>query len=89
MEKISQQEIEAVEGFLTFSMVRDAGNVMKAHRAVAESLFTGKVTCACGHVSRNATAWRHHVCQIILVRHTALMARYAKKENWSKEVMPE
>lgn len=88
MEKISQSEIEKVEGFVTDAMIRDAANVMNAHRAVAESLFTGKVTCACGHVSRSATAWRHHVCQIILVRHTALMARYAKKENWSKEVMP-
>ena len=54
MESIRQQEIEAVEGFLTFSMVRDAGNVMRAHRAVAESLFTGKVTCACGHVIMSA-----------------------------------
>ena len=88
MENISQPEIDAVEGFVTYAMIRDAANVMNAHRAVAESLFTGKVTCACGHVSRSATAWRHHVCQIILVRHTALMARYAKKERLSKEVMP-
>lgn len=88
MENISQQEIDDVEGFVTYAMIRDAANVMKARRAVAESLFTGKVTCACGHVSSSATAWRHHVCQIILVRHTALMARYAKKESWSKEVMP-
>lgn len=88
MESISQKEIEAVEGFLTFSMVRDAGNVMKAHRAVAESLFTGKVTCACGVKSRDAMAWRRHVAHIILSRHTALMARTAKTESCSKEVMP-
>lgn len=89
MENISQQEIEAVEGFLTFSMVRDAANVMNAHRAVYEkSLFTRKVTCSCGVKSRDAMAWRRHVGHIILVRHTALMARMAKKETRSKEVMP-
>lgn len=88
MEKISQREIDAVEGFVTYAMIRDAANVINAHRAVYAGLLTRKVTCSCGVKSRDATAWQRHVAHIILVRHTALMARYAKKENWSKEVMP-
>lgn len=88
MENISQQEIDDVEGFVTYAMIRDAANVMNAHRAVYEGLLTRKVTCSCGVKSRDAMAWRRHVAHIILSRHTALMARYAKKENWSKDVMP-
>ena len=89
MENISQQEIDDVEGFVTYGMTRDAANVMDAHHAVYErGLLTRKVTCSCGVKSRDAMAWRRHVAHIILVRHTALMARMAKKESWSKEVMP-
>lgn len=88
MEYISQKEIDDVEGFVTYGMIRDAAKVMNAHRAVYESLLTRKVTCSCGVKSRDARAWRRHVAHIILVRHTALMARYAKTESWSKEVMP-
>ena len=88
MENISQSEIEKVEGFVTDAMIRDAANVMNAHRAVYEGLLTRKVTCSCGVKSRDAMAWRRHVAHIILVRHTALMARMAKKETRSKEVMP-
>lgn len=88
MENISQQEIDAVEGFVTYAMIRDAANVMNAHRAVYEGLLTRKVTCSCGVKSRDAMAWRRHVAHIILVRHTALMARMAKKETRSKEMMP-
>ena len=89
MENISQQEIDDVEGFVTYGMIRDAANVMNAHRAVYErGLLTRKVTCSCGVKSRDVMAWRRHVAHIILSRHTALMARYAKKESWGKEVMP-
>lgn len=88
MANISQQEIDDVEGFVAYAMIRDAANVMNAHRAVYEGLLTRKVTCSCGVKSSDATAWRKHVAHIILVRHTALMARHAKKENCSKEVMP-
>lgn len=89
MENISQQEIDAVEGFVTYGMIRDAANVMDAHRAVYErGLLTRKITCSCGVKSRDEMAWRRHVAHIILVRHTALMARYAKTETCSKEVMP-
>ena len=87
MESISQQEIDAVEGFVTYGMIRDAANVMNAHRAVYEGLLTRKVTCSCGVKSRDAMAWRRHVAHIILVRHTELMARAARKERWSKEVV--
>ena len=88
MENISQSEIEKVEGFVTDAMIRDAANVMNAHRAVYEGLLTRKITCSCGVKSRDAMAWRRHVAHIILVRHTALMARMTKKETRSKEVMP-
>ena len=88
MEHISQPEIDAVEGFVTYAMISDTANVMNAHRAVYEGLLTRKVTCSCGVKSRDAMSWRLHVAHIILVRHTALMARYAKKESLSKEVMP-
>lgn len=88
MENISQPEIDAVEGFVAYAMIRDAANVMNAHRAVYEGLLTRKVTCSCGVKSRDAMAWRRHVAHIILSRHTALMARKSKEESWSKEVMP-
>ena len=88
MENISQQEIDDVEGFVAYAMIRDAANVMNAHRAVYEGLLTRKVTCSCGVKSRDEMAWRRHVAHIILSRHTALMARYAKTESWSKEVVP-
>ena len=88
MESINQREIDDVEGFVAYAMIRDAANVMNAHRAVYEGLLTRKVTCYCGVKSRDAMAWRRHVAHIILVRHTALMARMAKKETRSKEVMP-
>ena len=88
MESIRQEEIDAVEGFVTYAMTRDAANVMNAHRAVYEGMLTRKVTCSCGVKSRDAMAWRRHVAHIILSRHTALMARAAKKERLSKEVMP-
>ena len=88
MENIIQPEIEAVEGFVTYAMIRDAAEVMNAHRAVYVGLLTRKVTCSCGVKSSDAMAWRRHVAHIILVRHTALMARKAKEESWSKEVVP-
>ena len=88
MENISQSEIEDVDGFVTYSMIRDAASVMAAHRILNVGLFTRKTTCTCGHESVDVKSWRRHVARIILSRHTALMARYAKKENWSKEVVP-
>ena len=88
MENISQREIDDVEGFVTYGMIRDAASVMAAHRILNVGLFTRKTTCTCGHESVDVKSWRRHVAHIILVRHTALMARKAKEESWSKEVTP-
>lgn len=88
MARIEQPEIDAAERFVTDDMIIDAADVIGAHHASSISLFTGCVTCSCGVTFEDALEWSDHVAQIIIVRHTALMARMAKKENWSKEVMP-
>lgn len=88
MARIEQPEIDAVEQFVTDDMIIDAADVIGAHHASSISLFTGNVTCSCGVTFEDALEWRDHVAKFIVVRHTALMARAAKKENCRKEVMP-
>ena len=45
MEHISQPEIDAVEGFVTYAMISDTANVMNAIARSTKGLLTRKVTC--------------------------------------------
>ena len=79
--RIDQSEIDSVSRFITDDMITDASNVIEMHQSIATSLFSGKVTCLCGYEFVNSSAWRNHVANIILVRHTALIKRMANRDG--------
>lgn len=81
MENISQQEIDAVEGFVTYGMIRDAANVLANHYVACRALFTGIICCACGKRCETMEQWREHVTEIILIRHTAILKRKIAQNN--------
>lgn len=79
--RINQREIDSVSKFVTDDMITDASGVIEMHKQIATSLFSGKVTCLCGDEFVNSSAWRNHVADIILVRHTALIKRMANRDS--------
>ena len=79
--RIDQSEIDSISQFITDDMITDASNVIEMHQPIATSLFSGKVTCLCGDEFANSSAWRNHVANIILVRHTALIKRMANRDS--------
>ena len=79
--RIDQSEIDSISQFITDDMITDASNVIGMHQPLATSLFSGKVTCLCGDEFVNSSAWRNHVANIILVRHTALIKRMANRDS--------
>lgn len=81
MIRIDQDDIDSVTQFITDDMITDASNVIEMHQPIATGLFSGKVTCLCGDEFVNSSAWRNHVANIILVRHTALIKRMANRDS--------
>ena len=79
--RIDQSEIDSVRKFITDDMITDASNVIEMHQPIATSLFSRRVTCLCGDEFANSSAWRNHVANIILVRHTALIKRMANRDS--------
>ena len=79
--RIDQGEIDSISQFITDDMIADASNVIEMHKPLAMSMFSRKVTCMCGDEFVNSSAWRNHVANIILVRHTALIKIMANRDS--------